>query len=167
MSNRSTPNAVLTFARAVELLSYDVDSGAIRWLDSRKNALSGGNAGCIVKGKYRRIRIDGIDYQAHRVAWLLLFGKWPDGDIDHLNGCQSDNRACNLRDVPRAINSQNQATGRRGGLIGASFHPASQKWRAIIGLNGKYKTIGYYSTELEAHEAYIATKRVMHPGSTI
>ncbi len=37
---------------------------------------------------------------------------------------------------------------------GVSFHKASNKWRAEIRINGKNKYLGYFKTELEAHQAY-------------
>ena len=37
---------------------------------------------------------------------------------------------------------------------GVSFHKASNKWRAEIMINGKNKYLGYFKTEIEAHQAY-------------
>jgi hypothetical protein len=44
---------------------------------------------------------------AHRLVWFVVHGKFPDGDIDHINGNRSDNRIENLRDVTRRANLQN------------------------------------------------------------
>jgi hypothetical protein len=44
---------------------------------------------------------------AHRLVWFVTYGKFPNGDIDHLNGDRSDNRIENLRDVTRRANLQN------------------------------------------------------------
>jgi hypothetical protein len=76
----------LTAAKLRELLSYDRETGTLRWR-KRSNALSrmriGALAGSIKGGGYREIEIDGITYQAHRLAWLHVTGEWPVAEIDH------------------------------------------------------------------------------------
>jgi len=39
---------------------------------------------------------------------------------------------------------------------GVSFHKATNKWQAKITVNGKQLNLGYFLTELEAHQAYQA-----------
>ncbi len=34
---------------------------------------------------------------AHRVAWVLFYGEWPNGILDHINRVKIDNRIQNLR----------------------------------------------------------------------
>jgi hypothetical protein len=46
-------------------------------------------------------------FTAHRLAWLLHYGVWPEGEIDHINGDRSDFRITNLRDVTRQENVLN------------------------------------------------------------
>jgi hypothetical protein len=44
---------------------------------------------------------------AHRVIWALAHGRWPEGQIDHINGNRADNRLCNLREVKPSDNQRN------------------------------------------------------------
>lgn len=41
---------------------------------------------------YGRIKINGKSYQAHRISYLLVFGKMPDGNLDTCHSC--DTPAC-------------------------------------------------------------------------
>ena len=161
------PPSLPTVDRLRGALEYSPESGKLRWLDRRLDAISRGEAGFITSSGYRALNIDGVRYMAHRVAWAISHGHWPIADIDHLNGQKLDNRLCNLRDVPRRVNSENQRNGRRGGLLGTAFHPKSRKWRAIISSGGKKTTIGYFDTAEQAHDAYVAKKRQVHSGCTI
>ena len=50
--------------------------------------------------KYRHgmaVRFEGKRRAAHRLAWFLHYGYWPDCDIDHKDGNPSNNRISNLR----------------------------------------------------------------------
>ena len=51
---------------------------------------------------YRWIEIDGHPYRSDHVAFLYVTGKWPRGDIEHINGNNADDRWANLREVPNA-----------------------------------------------------------------
>jgi hypothetical protein len=46
---------------------------------------------------------------AHRVAWFLMTGAWPEGVIDHVDGDRANNRWANLRDVTTKMNNANRA----------------------------------------------------------
>jgi HNH endonuclease len=48
----------------------------------------------------------GIQYLSHRLAWRIMYGKWPI-EIDHIDGNRSNNSILNLRDV--AYSGLNQA----------------------------------------------------------
>jgi len=108
-------------------------------------------AGSLSEG-YRRVSIQGKSTGAHRVAWFLHYGKWPDGFIDHINHDRSDNRIENLRLVSRSDNARNQKLNRHNtsGFNGVSYHKKRQEWRAAIQVNGKKKWVGSFKTKDEA-----------------
>jgi hypothetical protein len=157
---------MLTPQRAQELLAYDRLSGALTWKNARGSRAAGSLAGCLRHDGYVLLRIDGVRYPAHRVAWLLHYGAWPCGGIDHINRNPADNRIENLRDVSRAGNQQNQQRAQRTntvGKLGVSPSPKSTGYRARIFVKGKEKHIGVFDTPDEAHRAYIKAKRKHHP----
>ena len=90
-----------------------------------------------------------IEYLGYRLAWLYVYGKLPDGDIDHINGKPSDDRIKNLRDVSRSVNLQNQRAARSNnssGLLGIFFQKTMNKWTSKIQLDWKTKSLGYFDT---------------------
>ena len=61
--------------------------------------------------------------------------------------------------VPRSVNMFWNKTGDRGrGLVGASFHNASGRFRAQCKIDDQNVALGYFNTELEAHRAWVAAK---------
>lgn len=128
-------------------------------------------AGCLDKDGYIRITVLGKPYQAHRLAWLYVYGRFPEKYIDHINGQRNDNRISNLRDVDMTTNMQNirksMSSNKTCGLLGASKETNRNAFKAQIQINGKKITIGYYKTPQEAHQAYLVKKRETHQGCTI
>ena len=79
----------------------------------------------------------------------------PGMQVDHINGDKLDNRRNNLRIV---TNQQNQYNSKsRKGISkykGVSWHKTAGKWRAYIGVDGKFKHLGLFTDEKEAALAY-------------
>lgn len=87
------------------------------------------------------------------------------GYIDHINGVRCDNRLDNLRIVTSRENSQNKVCHRQGKLVGASLRNKGinlkKPWQSAIKINGKRKSLGYFATELEAHQTYMAKCKLL------
>lgn len=64
------------------------------------------------KDGYVEIRFRGRSYLGHRVVWLLYYGTWPRGQIDHRNRKRFDNRIVNLRESNHIRNGQNRRDSR-------------------------------------------------------
>jgi hypothetical protein len=162
----------LTAARLRELLSYDPETGAfVRLKTLCGRAIAGQRAGRIghMHG-YAVIFIDGYLYAAHRLAWLYMTGRWPEGVIDHRDGKKANNAYANLRDVTFSVNLQNQRKARVDnalGLLGVTRHSKNNKFQARITLDKKTHSLGYFKTAEEAHAAYVEAKRRLHAGCTI
>jgi len=161
---------MLTQAKLKQLLHYDHETGVFTWRQSRGRIKAGDIAQS--KGKYghRTVKINGKNMQLHRLAWLYMYGKFPDNMIDHINGISWDNRIVNLRDVTNTINQQNQKKAHvnsKSGLIGASWNRQNKAWKAQITHNGKCLYLGLYHTAQLAHDAYLKAKRELHVGCTI
>lgn len=129
-----------------ELFTYDPDTGFIYW-----KALGGGKikkkpAGTIENNGYLGIVIGKQRIRAHRIAWVLHHGKWPDDQIDHINGNGLDNRICNLREATNSQNSKNtkKPKNNTSGLIGVHFEKYTQRWRACIKVNYKQINLGRF-----------------------
>jgi hypothetical protein len=155
----------LTIEHVRHCLDYCCDTGVFRWSECRSNAAPKGSiAGSLHKRGYVCIQLDGTIYRAHRLAWFYVYGGWPAGDLDHINGVKSDNRIANLR---VATASQNQANvGRRidnkSGYKGVSFHKLTQKWSATIQHQGKRIHLGLFATPEGAAAAYVSASKPLH-----
>lgn len=134
-----------------EKLFYDPETGFFTHRKKTIRRQAGDIAGRNVHG-YWKVGINKKEYPAHRLAWLYVYGYWPNNLIDHINGNPLDNRIENLRDVTHRENNQNLSYHRDGKLWGASFHSDRGKWRARVRVDGKDIHLGYFDTELESHE---------------
>lgn len=157
----------LTVDRLREVLIYDQHAGVFKWsLKTNRKVVVGANAGSVTRHGYVAIRIDGTRFAAHRLAFLYVTGKWPDGEIDHINGVRSDNRWINLRACSSAENRQNQRAAHAGsssGLLGVSWNSRLQKWVAQIAVDGRRRHLGCFDDASKARNAYVAAKRQIHP----
>lgn len=83
--------------------------------------------GFYVNGKLRT-------FQVHRIIWLHVYGQWPDGVIDHIDGNRTNNSISNLRVVTNRDNCRNGKRRRnnQSGISGVNWHKKQQKWNARI-----------------------------------
>lgn len=145
-------------------LDYDPNSGLFHWKERPRShfklvriwktwntRFAGKEAGWPNGNGYLKIPI-GRKHYAHRLAWLIMTGEWPEGQIDHINGARSDNRWVNLRAVTHAENSRNQKlrSGSRTGQMGVRWAIRAKKWEAQITRDGSTVHIGYFTNKADA-----------------
>jgi hypothetical protein len=152
------PENALDVKQLFNYLNYDPNTGVFTWKvnTARSGTISeiAGNVNC--RG-YRSIWINGLQFKAHRLAWAMSYGEWPDLDIDHINQNKSDNRICNLRHASRSENMFNRGKNKnnKSGIKGVHFCKCTGMWRAQMILNFKHVNIGRFKTKEEAAEAYL------------
>jgi hypothetical protein len=157
----------LQLSRLKEVLDYNPDNGAFTWIQSSRGTGIGDTAGTVTDSGYLIISVDKKRYRAHRLAWLYMTGRFPETDIDHINGNRLDNRFDNLREVTRSENLQNRnKPNASSGIIGVYRH--RNKYTSRIGID-KTKSIylGVFSTAEEARNAYLKAKKKYHPSAPI
>jgi hypothetical protein len=125
----------------------------------------GGKAGCpagyLHRRGYTRVYVDGVQYQAHRVIWLMMTGAWPVNEMDHRNRDKGDNRFSNLREATHSQNIANypRLANNRSGFRGVCRD--RNAWRSQIGLNGKTKFLGFFATPEAAHAEYAKAAKLL------
>lgn len=152
--------ANITPEHVLELLNYDPLTGIFTWKNPRSPRMKPGDvAGSANNLGYILIYIDGLRYRAHRVAWFVSYGHWPENEVDHINGIRSDNRIVNLRDVDRSGNMHNASGKLSGNSTGVQgVHKVKKKYLSAITVNGKRTVLGRFNTLEEAESAYQAAK---------
>lgn len=141
------------------LFHYDRENGKLYWKNhwsaSKRTLLVGKEAGNVGQHGYVHIGISQKYFKLHRLIWFLETNQWPKDTVDHINGNKLDNRFVNLRVVTNRQNCSNKKHHRRGRLVGASVWKRDGNWMSKIQINGKVVHLGYFNTELEAHQRYM------------
>ena len=165
----------------LELLVYNSRTGLFKWKKRSKKYIStiasrnswnrryqGKQAGSLQKNGYVYITLFGRKFPAHRIAWAMKKGSWPDLVIDHIDGNRSNNTIKNLREVSTKENNKNQRIriNNTSGITGVRFCIDNFGWIAEIGKDGDYITLGIYETVKEAVAARNAAELVLGYSST-
>jgi HNH endonuclease len=149
--------------RFMQVLDYEPETGVLTWRVRTSNRVKIGSvAQCPSGNGYLKVRVDGVLYYAHRVAYTIANGDIPDGkEIDHINGCGRDNRLVNLRLVDSSGNKKNQKIrhNNRSGVIGVCWHAAASKWTATIGHDRTYTYLGLFEDFTAAVSARKAAEK--------
>lgn len=154
----------LTYQEARELLSYDPESGKLVWRVNRTGTAKAGDevgGPHLYKGKaYRTFKVKGQYHFAHRVAYLLVTGVFPEDEIDHENGNGMDNRWSNLRVVDRNTNMKNlrMYSTNTSGVQGVYWNKSLNRWHARIHHEGKRVHLGFYTNVEDAVAARTAAE---------
>lgn len=148
------------YEKISRVLAYEPESGAFfrKLHDWRPAHMQVDHRG------YHRVSVMSRDRLAHRVAWLLHYGSWPDGELDHINGVKTDNRIENLRACSHPQNNHNQRKRRtnKSGHKNVCWMKSCSKWHVQVCLNGKIHHGGLFSDLDEAAAAAKALRIKLH-----
>jgi hypothetical protein len=152
----------LTQAYLKSILHYDRESGIFTWISPPKEhpRLIGQVAGGKGSG-YVMIKIDGVKYGAHRLAWLYETGKMPPSRIDHKDTDTLNNAFSNLRPATQAQNCANARKWAKKKLP-KGVKANHGRYSARISFEKKLRHIGTFDTPEEAHAAYYAEARRLY-----
>lgn len=157
----------VTQERLKELVSYNPATGEFVWnrrKKGRQRGKVGAKLGRLGPYGYWQLTLDHKEYKAHRLAWLYVYGKWPDNQIDHINGDRLDNRIANLRDATHAQNLHNSKRS-KANTSGAKYvywDKRREKWLVQICHNNKQHHIGFYADFNEAKQVAIESAIKYH-----
>jgi hypothetical protein len=161
MKIRMPHNDRLTVSELREWFQYNPETGEVFWKKNHARMRAGDLAGCPKRTKwtvYIQVSLFDHDHVAHRIAWALQTGNWPNGPIDHANCIGIDNRWVNLR---LATPSQNSANSRKQvgkilpkGITTKSLANGTIRYVARGNKEHKRHFIGSFETIHDAEIAY-------------
>lgn len=146
---------------------YDPLTGGFTRRKKWGSKAAGSVVGNLSPQGYIQMCFQNRNYPAHRLAWLYVHGRWPVGDVDHINRNRADNRIANLRELSRADNLANSGPRERSqsGIKGVSLRPLrngrrpNKAWRADIMIDGKRYFLGNFYTVEDAAAARLKAER--------
>ena len=152
--------------------SYEPETGKVFWKFSPNNRIKVGQEVLCKAGQRGQVTVtfEGKtkNYRLHRIAWLLYYGSWPKGLLDHINNNPSDNRIVNLRECSHTENMKNQGLRKDNstGYKGVCYRPSKSggRYTAQIYHNNKLRYIGSYRTAEQAASAYDEAAILLHKG---
>ena len=101
------------------------------------------------KGKGRTISV-------HQAVAMAFLNHTPDGynmTVDHIDNNPLNNCLSNLQLMTQRENKNRIVRG-VSKYAGVYFRKDTKKWRSVICIKGKRKSLGSFKTEEEAHETY-------------
>lgn len=163
-----------------ELLRYEPETGRLFWLPRRSEHFAYARApeafcrrwntqfagkealfGVGASHGYQSGALFNRQYLKHRVIWAWVHGHWPVCEIDHIDGCRTNNRIENLRVVSRYGNMRNRKRNchNRSGSTGVYWAKHAHKWRAEIMGDGGRVHLGYFADKAAA----VAARKAAEP----
>lgn len=155
---------MLSQAELKKQVHYDPMTGAFTWAVLKPGVRVGDAIGTVTRFGYLSVTLNGKKYQAHRLAWLYVYGTQPPDRIDHKNTDRLNNRIANLRAATNTQNMQNSGRNHANtsGFKGVDWHKSKRKWRATAKHEGRSKHLGYFETPELASVAYVCFAKQHH-----
>lgn len=155
---KNNPN--LEYLKSV--LAYVPETGQFFYRITKGPRKSGTKAGSKTPTGYIIVTVDREPFLAHRLAISFQTGKWPEKNVDHINGIRDDNRLLNLREATQSLNIASAVIRRygQGGSLGIRFKKGA--WEASLKKDGKEFYLGRFQDKTSAQEAYLRAAKHYH-----
>ena len=151
---RKAERAWITADDARVVFDYDPLTGVFLWkVRTGRRCIIGGDARVVQKGRYT-VKLGGTRFQASNVAWLICYGEWPDGEVDHADQNKFNDTKDNLRLADTSKNMMNRGKTRanKSGYKGVSPHRSG--FVVWIGAKGSKYYLGVYDDAEHAAAVY-------------
>lgn len=163
----------------LDLLVYDEETGLLYWkprdtkyFANPKRAASWNSkwAGKVAGSRFKypkspceyiRIRIFKQNFRAHRLIWCMVYGEFPEFDIDHEDHNGLNNRINNLREATDQENQKNLSMRKdnTSGITGVRKSRNGERFVATIQHIGKVIYIGTFPSLEAATEARLIKEK--------
>jgi HNH endonuclease/AP2 domain len=152
-----TDGGPLTAENVKETFLYNKRSGNLY----RRMAQGIQKVGTVRPDKHKVVAYNRHSYRTTYIIWLLVYGRPPNGDVDHINNDASDDRLSNLRECTRSQNMQNASMSKRNktGVKGVHWDKQRAKWNAYIRANGRNINLGRFDSIEQATEVRLRAER--------
>jgi hypothetical protein len=124
---------------------FEYKDGDLYWKNSQRPSFNGKKAGYDNGSGYKKLNIDGKQYYAHRIIYLMQHGVMPDL-LDHIDGDTTNNRIENLRPANTSQNMMNSAKTKNSisGCRNVFYSKERNNYAVYITINKKAKYFGAY-----------------------
>jgi len=125
---------------------FEYKDGTLFWkVSTNRRIKQYSAAGSTQKDGYVRIKINGVNYYAHRIVFALHNGYMPEC-VDHIDGNRSNNKIENLREANVTLNNWNKKirSDSKSSHKGVWWHKQSGMWEAVCKVNKKQTTVGRF-----------------------
>lgn len=150
--------------RLLELFSHEGGRLFWQWFNRYHPDTYQKEAGSVRIGRHGQgrwvVKIGGRPYWRAHIVFAMTHGRWPEGQIDHINGNALDDRPENLRDVTPTQNAWNHRTrAKRSPLPMGVRALRGGKYQARIGYMKRSIHLGVFATPEEAAMVYRAKRK--------
>jgi len=144
--------------------TYDPKTGAFTRNFSEGGEKAGAQAGCVNTQGYISLGYRKKHLLAHRVAYLFMEGKWPEKEVDHIDGDRKNNKWANLREATGSENGFNTRLRKdnKTGVKGIRIYNNGTQYVSYIRAHHKTHYIGCYRDLKAAEKATREARQELH-----